>query len=214
MTTYNWPELRDRAIQAFNGDTPGARIEDAVLTHFREHPGRVATLIETIGRRVTEGQVRSGWAILRHELDTIPANISATDNRDRANALLRAEAWIRHAGGYLDRIEEIDDELFGDRGPLRHWPELRDQIHQLWHDQRPRFQATEEESERRQLEQAALRVRLRKATSSAITPALADEIATAVAADVTMRRDAIEQPPPIPDHEAEALAADLAETAA
>lgn len=159
MTTYDWPAMRDRAIERFNGDTPGADLEARILTHFREHPGKVATLIEAIGRRVTNGQVNSGWAILARELDTKPANIQADDNAERAKHLRLAEIWIRNTGGYIDSQDELEDEMFGDRGPLRDWPELKPSIVALWTEQRPRFTVAELEHVERLERYAAARLK-------------------------------------------------------
>src|SRR5690349_19556959 len=100
MTTYDWIELRERAIAVFQGDTPGADLEHRIVTHFSEHPGRVRDAIESVGRRVTNGSVRSGWAILLRELDAKPAKARATDNADRAKAIQKARTWIANAGGY------------------------------------------------------------------------------------------------------------------
>lgn len=180
-TTYAWPEMRDRAIALFNGDTPGATIEATVLQHFRDHPGRVLTLIETIGRRVTEGQIRSGWAILAHELEQTPPDVKATDDVDRAKQIQLAEAWVRKTGAYVDSEAELIDELYGDRGRLRNWPETKPQIVALWNEQRPRFATAEQEAVERQARQADTLERLRKASRGAPNP---DQHAELVQAEV------------------------------
>ena len=188
-TEYHWPDTRNKAIQAFNGDTPGDQIETAILTHFQEHPNRVNTLIDAIGRRVAQGQVRSGWAILHHELEHAPTDITATDNRERANQLRLAETWIRNTGGYIDRQTELEDELFGDRGRLRHWPELRDQTIACWLEQRHRFEAAEREAEERGRRNAATLERIRRHTTSPTNPE-ADKHAERITAEVERARNA------------------------
>ena len=156
-TTYTWPELRQHAIDAFAGDTPGQAIEDRVTAHFQTTPARVATLIDGIGRRVQAGTVRSGWAILDRELNAKPANIQATDNRERGLQFSLAETWIRNTGAYLDRESELVDALFGDQGPLRQWPDMQAHMVEVWAEQRPRFRRTERAALKRQRRQAKVR---------------------------------------------------------
>ena len=139
MTEYRWPDERDRATQLFNGDTPGPDIEAAVIRHFEHDPHQVALLITAIGRRVDRGQVHSGWAILRAELDRIPPAIVVHDTSQRLAALKKAELWLRNAGGYIDRQPELEDELYGHHGILRDWPDTKPQMIALWHELRPRF---------------------------------------------------------------------------
>jgi hypothetical protein len=196
MTTYVWLEQRERAVRLFNGDTPGADLEHTIVNHFTEHPARVATMIDAIGRRVATGSIRSGWAILARELDTKPETATATDTSDRIRAIQQARAWISNAGGYIDRQTDLEQALFedgySDRGQsLRPWADdqaLRAAMVAHWLEQRPRFQAAELESERRQLEHAQLLARLRAASAAALTPEQADEHAERIAA-------AIERPP-------------------
>jgi hypothetical protein len=192
MTTYAWIEERERAIAKFNGDTPGAELEAAILTHFREHPGRVHTLVDAIGRRVTDGSVRSGWAILRSELDAKPADIQATDNAERAIHLRLAEQWIKNTGGYIDTQPELEDALFGDQGPLRQWPDLKPQIVDLWRKERPWFENTAHDEVQRQARQGETYRRLRRMTHTA-DPKERDAHALRIAAEVERARHAQER---------------------
>lgn len=211
MTTYDWHTLRDRGIRLFNGDTPGTELERRIVDHFARHPARVATTIEATGRKVAAGGIRSGWAILLRELDAKPQTAQADDNADRAIAIRLAEAWIRNTGGYIDRQSELEAELFGDTGRLRHWPDLRQRMTAYWLEQRHRFQKAERDAHQRAQAQAALRAelrtRLRHASSSAITPELATATTELVAQDVTLRRH--QEPPPIDNHTADAIARSL-----
>lgn len=192
MTTYDWPTLRERAIQAFNGDTPGANVETAILTHFQEHPGRVTQLIDAIARKVAEGSIRSGWAILAHELAQKPAQITATDNAERAKQIRLVEKWLTTTGGHIDTEAELVDAVFGPHGRLYLWNEdeqLIAHITELWHEQRPRFAKAELESEQRQAEQSELLKRLRKNTCPAgIGKTAADEHAMRVHAEIERAR--------------------------
>lgn len=134
--SYDWPSTRTHAIQAFNGDTPGETTEAAVVIHFQAEPVRVLQLVDAIGRRVQGGQVRSGWAVLRHELEKQPALVVASDGAERATSVRLAEAWIRHAGHVVESEEELIDELFGVRGRLRWWPDLQGRMTGLWQSRR------------------------------------------------------------------------------
>lgn len=190
--SYAWPETRDRAVKAFNGDTPGDATELAIIAHFQDHPGRVVNLIDAIGRRVTQGQVRSGWAILKHELDHVPSDIVATDNAERATHLRLAELWIRHTGGYIDREEELVDALFGPQGPLREWPDLEVQVVESWTRERSRFADAEAANELRLAHQAETLTRLRRNVTAA-DPAEADAQALRVAKEVRRAREAADR---------------------
>lgn len=191
-TEYHWPDTRDRAITAFNGDTPGDTIEAAVQHHFKEHPGRVHNLIDAIGRRVATGNVRSGWAILNHELEKTTSDVVATDNRERQQHLKNAEHWIHNTGGYIDRESELIDCLFGPTGPLKAWPELQPQLVEAWHRERPRFTKAEEEAEmlaRTRVEhRAATTTRLRKATTHSAGATEADAHTSRIAHEIERAR--------------------------
>lgn len=189
VTTYIWAELRNHAIQVFNGDHPGAALEDAILHHFEREPTKVATAIDQIGRQVANGKIRSGWAILDRELNHQTPNVVATDNAERAKQLQLAETWIRNTGGNLDRPEEVEAELFDPHlGKLRHWPETRDQILALWTEQRHRFTQTDAEAIERMAHQAATLKRLRKASRGALTHESADAHAERVMAEIERAR--------------------------
>lgn len=135
-TSYDWPTTRTRAIQAFNGDTPGQTLEAAIVIHFQAEPVRVLGLIDAIGRRVSQGQVRSGWAVLRHELERKPPLVTASDGDAQEMAVRLAEAWIRNVGHLVDREEDLIEELFGVRGRLRWWPDLQPRMTELWRTRR------------------------------------------------------------------------------
>lgn len=185
IVTYDWTEIRDQAIELFDHDQPGARLEEAILTHFQDHPARVVDLIQAIGRRVQAGGVRSGWAILRTELDRKPTGaLVANDQTERHKAVHLSEQWLRNTGGYLDREDEIIDELFGDRGRLRHWPDLQPRILELWRELRPRFVQADLEAVERGRRYQAQRERIRQAASATSSEVDPDEHAANVHAEV------------------------------
>lgn len=217
--TATWSDTKHRAIQGFNGELPNAATEQEILDAFQLEPLAVLHALDAVISDVRNGKARSGWAIWRTRVRTALTTTDVyVDTANRPAAIRTTEAWIRNAGGYIDRQSELEDELFGDLGKLRDWPDLRQRMVAYWLEQRHRFQQAEQAADMRARAQAALRAelktRLRHATSSAVTRELGDAIAEAVAQDVTLRRDAIEQPPPIDDTEAEALAADLDTAAA
>jgi hypothetical protein len=190
---HHWLQLRDHAIQLF-GDTPGAALEETILEHFNEQPQRVADLIDQIGGRVKTGKVKSGWPILRRELERKPADSVATDTLERAKQLKLAETWIDQAGGYIDDQQELLDELFNERGRLRHWPDLKPAIVAHWLEQRPRFIQAEADSLAYQLRAAESYRRIRAMTRHADGDQAADEHASLIAKDVERQLTAREDP--------------------
>lgn len=148
--TYNWGNLRQQAIHAY-ADTPGAELENRILTIFRQHPQLVAALIPAVAARVHAGKVRSGWAVLATECErAATANQEqATGTGDRSRALQRANQWMHAAGMHYDRWTEAHDELFGHQGRLRHWPHLANDMRTLWLELRPAGAQTETEADER-----------------------------------------------------------------
>lgn len=149
---YIWGDLRDHAIQRF-GEAPGAQLEQQIIDTWKQHPAIVTALVDTIAARVDAGKVRSGWAILATECEraTTTSNERAQDTTERTRAETRTRQWMHAAGMHYDRWPEVEDELFGETGNLRHWPELKDTMHNLWHELRPEGERTEQEA----LERAA-----------------------------------------------------------
>lgn len=150
MTEYHWGPLRDHAIASF-GDTPGSDLEQRIIDVFVQHPQIVAALIDAVAARVKAGKVRSGWAILATECErsTTTADTRATDTTDRDRAKRNAAQRINAELLHFDRESEVVDELFGERGHLRHWPELEDEYVALWQQNRPRGELVERQAEER-----------------------------------------------------------------
>jgi len=182
MTTHTWHQLREHAINLFAGDTPGADLEQRILEHFTERPAHVARAIESVGTRVANGKIRSGWAVLRRELDTKAAtDVAVDDLEDRTTQIRLAKTWIVNTGGYFDRDTELEDELFGDLGRLHDYADqtqIRDEIARVYTTERPRFAAAEQEhvdrNKRHGDKQRELRKLLRHATPKDM-PDTADE---------------------------------------
>lgn len=159
---YDWASTCEHAVALFNGQTPGIELEQTLIGYFLEEPQRVTDHIEDIGRRIGKGEnIRSGWAILKLELEHRPASARATDSSERVLQLAIAENWIRNAGGYIDRETELVDELYDPHiGRLRHWPDTQDRIVALWREQRPEFAKAEREAVERNAAQAQARKRI------------------------------------------------------
>ena len=112
--TYDWLELRERATSAF-GAGVSADLEERVLDVFRRHPAIVSTSVEHVAQRFRQGLIRSPWVIFaKHVEEATRAveNVVVSDGSEKARAVKRAEQWMRTAGVYFDRVEEVDDELF------------------------------------------------------------------------------------------------------
>jgi hypothetical protein len=178
---FVWSTTRDRAIECFRGDTPGAQLEDTIVAHFEREPQRVIDAVEQIGRSIQRGGPNapvSGWAVLAKSLTTVtPQERVVSDHAEMARQLAIAETWIRNAGGNIDREAELIAELYDeDLGRLRHWPDTQADIVAIWREQRPRFERTEREAEERQARQAeALRnLRSRRHDHTRARPAQGD----------------------------------------
>lgn len=150
MTEYVWGNLRDHAIAAY-GDAPGAALEQRILDVFRQHPQIVAASIDAVATRVAAGKVRSGWAVLATECEraTSTSTERATDTTDRTKATARTRQRMHAELMHYDRPDEVHDELFGDRGQLRTWPDMADDIHTQWEQVRPMGEQIETEAEER-----------------------------------------------------------------
>lgn len=142
--TVDWADVKHQAIQDF-GELPSAETEQTLIDAFKLEPAAVLRELEAVTQDVRNGKARSGWGVWKSRVKTAltRTSIVADTSNNRAKQIRLAEAWITTTGGYIDTQTELDDELFGDRGRLREWPELRDRMHGLWTDQRPRFVTAE-----------------------------------------------------------------------
>jgi hypothetical protein len=153
VTEFSWQDTYRRACELFR-DRPNAEQEQTAIESFRESPQHVRDLIEKLGRSVVEGKIRSGWAVLRKELatDSRSPDFTVDDTSERERALRNARTWIENAGLYLDREADVEDELFGDRGPVKRWRDderMRVDLLQMWRRLRPVGERAEREMEER-----------------------------------------------------------------
>ncbi len=167
--TYTWGETRDQAIHDFAGEMPNAETEEAILAIFRETPQHVIDTLTEVATAKKTGKARSGWAVTKKRLTTPRLlDVTVTDTGERLKQLRQAEAWIRNAGGYIDRESEIIEELFDEHlGNLRHWPDLQPTIIALWHEQRHRFIRSERQALARGLRYQRIRTAIGNATHTA-----------------------------------------------
>jgi hypothetical protein len=166
-SVFDWPEVRDQAIDAFRGELPGQQLEADVIAVFELQPERVVRAIDDIGEQLAQGKVRAGWAILRMRLQESArpvAQVTAHGN-SREKAVVQAERYISHAGCHYDKWEgELEDEFFGALGSLREWADdeiLRQRLHRLWSDARPRAAAAERQQDEDALRRRELRAALK-----------------------------------------------------
>jgi hypothetical protein len=154
MTKYDWPAVREKAIELFGGVFPQGELEQDVIDAFQAHPAAVVAAIKRISERYSEGKVRAPWPVLRVEAQRMmiaPAAVVGADGTELADAIETAEAWISNAGCHFDREDEVATELF-ERGPLRYFAEdeqLQARMLELWREQRPRGELVEQEAEER-----------------------------------------------------------------
>ena len=53
--SYVWSTARDRGIRAFDGQTPRAEDEDAIIAVYRRHPALVERKIEDVALKFESG---------------------------------------------------------------------------------------------------------------------------------------------------------------
>ncbi len=116
LIEYEWVELREHAISLFGDQAPSPELEHDVVQVFAINPHGVQQAIDYVGGEWLKGKITSPWAILRIQVERLvdnSQNVVATDERSRAKAIEKAEAWIRNAGIHMDREHEIVAYLFG-----------------------------------------------------------------------------------------------------
>lgn len=156
-----WSDLRDEAIAAFKGFPP-ASDEAALVDAFERSPAATRHAFERILDRYRTGQVRAPWRIWALECRQHRGDIVVSLGPDREKSAARAETWMRVCGLMSDVWDEVDDELFGERGYLRSWPDMRPRFEALWTEFRPGGERIEAEAEARAARWVAHRKTLAK----------------------------------------------------
>ncbi len=145
--TQDWPHTRARIIDAFDGELPGAALEQAIVDLYEANPSAVINSIDQIATSLKNGKINSGWAVLKKaaaQKATQQTNPTVT----REKLIRNADQWLRNAGCMFDRWHEVHDELFGnDRGRLRthHSPKLEQRYHEAWVEVRAHGEQTEQD---------------------------------------------------------------------
>ena len=147
----DWDDLVLETAERFGGTFPHPDTSQAVAEVYQRAPNSVERAIDQVADDYTAGNINSPWGILRSRVSKITADVQAkaTASNSREKSLLRAEQWIRTTGIHFDRAEEIEDELYGNRGQLRAHPETKPRILELWNELRPLGVMLEQEAEER-----------------------------------------------------------------
>jgi hypothetical protein len=147
----DWQDLRTHLIDTY-GETPRPETEAVIINAYQLHPAALEATALTLTADVKAGTIRSGWAVLRSRAGSIsgpPSNPARDTGAERQKKLNHAEQWVRAAGIHYDEPTEIEDELFGDRGQLRNYPNLKDHILDYWANHRPTGLRLEREADER-----------------------------------------------------------------
>ncbi len=148
--TNDWPHVRARIIDAFDGELPGGPLEQACIDLYEANPTAIINAIESVAASLRNGKINSGWAVLKTAAaKKVTQQSNPTVSREKL--IRNADQWLRNAGCMYDRWSEVRDELFGDRGRLRtiHTPKLEQRYHDAWVSIRPAGEQVEvEEIER------------------------------------------------------------------
>lgn len=155
--TLTWNETRTFGIKRF-GNAPGPEIENEMIQAFQTAPLAFVETIYEVANLVDRGEATSGWGLTHartRRLTQPVRDITVTKPDARAKAIDRAEQWLRVAGIHFDSQTEIEDELFGDRGQLKEWPDLRDRMVDMWIEIRPIGEQLEREDIQRGLDYQA-----------------------------------------------------------
>jgi hypothetical protein len=155
VTTYEWTNIREKAIVGFGGQYPPGALEAQIVEAFERDPVAVLGAVDRTVERYAQGQVRSPWHYLAKQagqvLEAAPA-VTAADTGSRERLVACAEAWVRNAGVHCDRAEEVDAELFEGGGILRGFAEdelLRRRMKDLWAELRPKGEQAEADAQER-----------------------------------------------------------------
>jgi hypothetical protein len=147
MTTYEWTNIREKAIVGFGGQYPPGTLESIVIEAFWHDPVSVIGAVDRTAERYAQGKVNSPWAYLAKQagqvLEAAPEAVAA-DTGSRERLVKCAEAWIRNAGREFDRAEEVEAELFNAGGILRGFSDdvpLRGRMLNLWRELQPKVTA-------------------------------------------------------------------------
>jgi hypothetical protein len=131
-----WPDLYERAVRVFGGQTPGRELEAQVVEAYELRPVSVAAAVDDVAGGFAAGRIRAPWPFLARMVEEkAHVNVSPSGNAEREKRIEQAEQYMRAAGLYLASEAEVLDDLFGDAGRLRAWQddaELVKRMLELW----------------------------------------------------------------------------------
>jgi hypothetical protein len=164
MSDFVWTNTRDRAIRLFNGQTPRASDEEAIMTAFQEQPALVERTINEVAVQLEQGKITWGWAVTRSRVERAlqaPGEI-VVESGELAQRTALAEKRMRVVGIHLVSEEQIIDELFGHGALLESWADstaLRDRFLTMWRELRPLGEQVDREAVERGNRHRAARAR-------------------------------------------------------
>ena len=153
MNSYSWAEVKRSAIKAFGDELPNAQTEQDVLDAFGDQPAAVVAAIESVAQAKRNGQVRSGWAVLRKRVVSVGSviDVVVNDRTERDAVVRRVAHWMNHAGLLFDRESEVEDEACRMLRTFAREDDLLDQCMGLWRKLRPHGEELERASAEYQL---------------------------------------------------------------
>jgi hypothetical protein len=169
----DWQTLRNQFMRQVGGDLPGNHLEQELINAYEQHPTAVERSLEKIALAFKAGKIRSPWGAAKAEVaKAVDAANNPTHDKSasRHTAIQRAEQWIRAAGLHYDRETETIDELYGDRGRLRHHPNTQPRLLELWNEIKPLGVIAEQEAVERGIRHQQQRAQLQAETPQAAKP--------------------------------------------
>ena len=121
-----WGEMRAEISAQFAGHVPYDEASERLcMEAWQRNPARVASEVQRLAGAQASGQVRFPWSVLAKMAPSIGAEVDrgavADPTAARSKAVRCFDSWLRNAGIHYDRWVEVADEIFGERGMLRHW---------------------------------------------------------------------------------------------
>lgn len=116
--TQTWPDIRAATAAMFGGQQPGPALEAELVTAFEHHPSLFSTEASRTAADLAAGRIHSPWPILHRRLNERTAaedryaTVTATDAREREQAIRLAERRIRHIAATLETEADVIAELF------------------------------------------------------------------------------------------------------
>lgn len=147
-----WEDLLPEIAETFGGQLPYPETADDIRAAYQRAPQTVTRMADAVAALYADGTAQNPWGMLRYRVKAIPEHDPSKPSASgsgRDKAIARAEQWMRTAGLHHDRETELLDELYGERGRLRHHPETRDRMLQLWHELRPLGELADHEAAER-----------------------------------------------------------------